>query len=273
MKVGCVIPARNEEKFVGKTIEAVKRQTIDIQPIILVDDNSTDNTGKTARKAGAEVIQGPDHKYEARTLRICETVNHGLMELPKGIQYVMIVGADDIIPSKWSASLIESMEKNENIVIASGVVAGSGPTRTPRGIRMVDYIWWKREHEPPGLYRELYCWESFLVFFAWWKGYSTYIDKDLVTVPQRATGSEISWQERGKGMRQCGADILQVFWRTLRLSYSSGLDSSINLMSSYLESEFEPDPWLVEFRKNLVKRRIEKRLKKFAGRLFPSIKG
>ncbi|XRO77709.1 glycosyltransferase family 2 protein [Methanocaldococcus sp. 10A] len=59
-KVSIVIPAYNEEKAIGKTIDLIKSTIEDIKnykfEIIVVNNNSTDNTEKIAKEKGAKVI-------------------------------------------------------------------------------------------------------------------------------------------------------------------------------------------------------------------------
>ena len=53
-KVSIIIPTLNEEKYIGKTIQRIKK--VGNYEIIVVD-KSDDNTGKIARKLGAKVIR------------------------------------------------------------------------------------------------------------------------------------------------------------------------------------------------------------------------
>lgn len=56
MKVSVVIPAYNEEKYIGSCLESLMHQQEAADEIIVVDNNSTDNTAKIARKFGVRVI-------------------------------------------------------------------------------------------------------------------------------------------------------------------------------------------------------------------------
>ena len=53
MKVSVVIPAYNEEKSILKLIKDFSKSYVD--EIIVVDNNSTDKTGKLAKKSGADI--------------------------------------------------------------------------------------------------------------------------------------------------------------------------------------------------------------------------
>ena len=45
-KISVIVPVYNDEKFLGKAIESLLRQTLSDIEIILVDDGSTDNSPK-----------------------------------------------------------------------------------------------------------------------------------------------------------------------------------------------------------------------------------
>jgi len=57
LKIFIVMPAFNEEKMVGKVIKALMKRGY--KNIVVVDDGSTDNTTKIAKKEGALVIGHP----------------------------------------------------------------------------------------------------------------------------------------------------------------------------------------------------------------------
>ena len=67
MKVSVIIPALNEEGIVGKTIKSVPADEIinagyDLE-IIVINNNSTDNTAQEAQEAGAKVILETNRGY------------------------------------------------------------------------------------------------------------------------------------------------------------------------------------------------------------------
>ncbi len=56
MRVSVVIPAYNEENFIGNCLKALKDQAVQPDEVIVVDNNSSDNTAKIAREMGATVV-------------------------------------------------------------------------------------------------------------------------------------------------------------------------------------------------------------------------
>ena len=55
MRVSVIVPAFNEEKFIASVIDVVKRCNI-VDEIIVVDNNSTDNTSNVALNCGVITI-------------------------------------------------------------------------------------------------------------------------------------------------------------------------------------------------------------------------
>ncbi|MFH7880971.1 MAG: glycosyltransferase [Candidatus Aenigmatarchaeota archaeon] len=56
MKIAVVIPLWNGEKVIGKTLASLKKQTLKVDKIIIVDNASTDNSVEFIRKNFPEVI-------------------------------------------------------------------------------------------------------------------------------------------------------------------------------------------------------------------------
>lgn len=61
MHVALIVPALNEEASIGPVLDAVPREQV--QRIIVVDNNSTDQTAAVAQRHGAEVIQEKRQGY------------------------------------------------------------------------------------------------------------------------------------------------------------------------------------------------------------------
>jgi glycosyltransferase involved in cell wall biosynthesis len=68
MQVSAIIPAYNEEGWVGKTVLAL-RELKEISEIIVVDDGSTDKTSFEAWNAGATVCRFSSNRGKSQALR------------------------------------------------------------------------------------------------------------------------------------------------------------------------------------------------------------
>ncbi|MFP4643923.1 MAG: glycosyltransferase [Spirochaetales bacterium] len=56
MRVSCIIPARNEEHRLAPLLASIAEQTYASAQVIVVDDDSSDNTASVARSYGAQVV-------------------------------------------------------------------------------------------------------------------------------------------------------------------------------------------------------------------------
>ncbi|MGQ9510296.1 MAG: glycosyltransferase family 2 protein [Thermaceae bacterium] len=56
MRLSVVIPAHNEEAYLPKALEALRRQTLPPDEIVVVDNASKDQTAQVARSFGARVV-------------------------------------------------------------------------------------------------------------------------------------------------------------------------------------------------------------------------
>lgn len=113
MKISFIIPARNEENYIGPTIESILKQPAElVKEIIVVNNNSADNTVKIASSYPS-----------VRVLE--ETVSGTNITRQRGVDaasgdIVAFVDADNMLPPDWSKICLEYLNK-------PGVVAVSGP--------------------------------------------------------------------------------------------------------------------------------------------------
>jgi glycosyltransferase involved in cell wall biosynthesis len=209
MEYDVVIPARNEEKYIEKTLQGLKRQSIPPNKIIVVNDGSFDLTSEIARRYADVVVDLPDRGYSALgTPEIPKVFNEGLKRVSPGTKYVLICGADAILPENFFEVIFSEMEKNPLMVIASGKLENDPAYEglPPRGTRVVRVDFWR---EVNGLrYPESLGWESWLIFKALQLGKQVERIPYLITDAQRPpskTGLKSAWS-RGRGMRLLGYD-------------------------------------------------------------------
>jgi len=239
--------------------------------MIVVDDHSTDNTAKIAsRYAKVTLAANPRHSAAAqrsRTLRICETINHGLAWVRHNTDYVLILGADAVIPEGYVERLIREMKRNPRLKIASGRVKGeSYKPDQPQGTRIVDYRWWLLEGERSGMYTPVAGWETRLLLWAIYKGYETKVYPSLEIEAQRPRGTATRWEERGEGMKTCGYNPLQVALRAARLAAALKPGAAAKLVKGYLNSKEEAAPWTRRANRYLLRRRLTRRLRRAAAK-------
>jgi glycosyltransferase involved in cell wall biosynthesis len=94
MFISVVVPAYNEEKYIGRCLEALCSQTFarDFYEIIVVDNNSTDRTAAIAQEMGATVV--------------CESIKGIGAARQRGAvaargEVIASTDADTIVPADW----------------------------------------------------------------------------------------------------------------------------------------------------------------------------
>ena len=114
--VSVVIPAYNHEKFIGAAVDSVLNQTVDDLELIVVDDGSTDQTGK--------IVQGyVDTRlsyYYQENQDAYNTINRGL-SLAKGA-YIAILNSDDVFTLNRLERLLEEQNMTDAACLISDVI-------------------------------------------------------------------------------------------------------------------------------------------------------
>ncbi len=113
MKVSVIIPAFNEEEFIGRCLGALIGQIEPADEIIVIDNNSSDNTSKICRRFDIKVVK-------EKTQGMIYARNRGFNEAKNNI--IARVDADVIVPFNWIKLIKENFKKKE-------IDALSGPVR------------------------------------------------------------------------------------------------------------------------------------------------
>ena len=114
-----VIPAYNEEKYIGDCLEYALRHK-DFFEIIVIDNASTDGTKKLVEKIAKE------HPHALGRLRVVTEMKKGLTRarergrLEARGNVIAYVDADTRMPEKWLGMVIHEFEKNKNLAVLSG---------------------------------------------------------------------------------------------------------------------------------------------------------
>lgn len=115
MKLSFVIPAYNEEKYIGDCLKSILKQT-EKSPhdteIIVVSNASTDRTEKIAGSF-------PGVKVIVEKIKGASAARHAGYEASTG-DLVANIDADVLLPDGWIDKVMEAFEKNPNLVGFSG---------------------------------------------------------------------------------------------------------------------------------------------------------
>ncbi|MEM3061766.1 MAG: glycosyltransferase family A protein [Candidatus Bathyarchaeia archaeon] len=191
VKVVAIIIARNEEENIPKVIDSLKQQTIGLDKIIVVNDGSTDNTGEIARRMGCSVLDLAYHEesFLGRP-ELAERLNAGLKLIEKHNQdYVLKLDADHTIPKDYVERIIDRMEKNPKLVVASGCIKGEPYSEfDPRGSGRIIKASWLREEFGGLRFPVCWGWEAYLLLKALKSGYEVKCFREVESEIKRRTG-------------------------------------------------------------------------------------
>lgn len=111
--ISVVVPVYNVEKYLHQSIESIINQTYKNLQIILVDDGSTDNSGKIcdeyAEKDSRITVIHQDNKGAGAAK------NTGL-DLVEG-EYLSLIDSDDYIEPEFYEKMLSAMKKNNSDVV------------------------------------------------------------------------------------------------------------------------------------------------------------
>jgi len=206
-KVAVVIIAKNEEEFIGKTIESLLSQELKPHRIILVNDGSTDKTEEIASGYKVEIVNRKNqNQFLQAKKELADTINDGLAKLENDneCEFVIKLDADIFLPVNYISEITKRMKSDPKIAVSSGIIENEYSV-VPRGAgRVVRLDFWKKI----GLkYPVNYGFEEYLLSKARMMGYATNVFSDLVMKTGRKTGSKFnpkSYYYYGLGFKALG---------------------------------------------------------------------
>nr|WP_302853132.1 glycosyltransferase [Methanosphaera stadtmanae] len=115
-KVSIVIPVYNVEKYIERCLKSILNQTLDSIEVIVIDDGSTDNSGKICDEFSTKYKNVKT--FHKRNGGVSSARNLGI-SIAKG-EYIGFVDPDDFIHVNMYKELYENAKKvNSDIAICS----------------------------------------------------------------------------------------------------------------------------------------------------------
>lgn len=125
MNFHIIIPAHNEEAYIGKTLESLTQQALLPKAVVVVNDNSTDNTQNIAedyasRYAWISVVNTKSSDEHLPGSKIIHAFNKGLATLKDDYDIICKFDADLIFPENYLEYLSKHFQTNDKLGMASG---------------------------------------------------------------------------------------------------------------------------------------------------------
>lgn len=114
--IDVVIPVYNVEKYIDRCMASVLNQTYKEINIILVDDGSTDNSGKICDRYEAEYNNVT--VYHKTNGGLSSARNYGIDK--STAEYISFVDSDDYINKHWFENLYQAIQKYDADMVCAG---------------------------------------------------------------------------------------------------------------------------------------------------------
>lgn len=124
-KIALIIPAYNESLYIIKTLDSLANQTYQYFEVIVVDDNSTDDTAFlvdefSKKHANFKLVKNKSEASHAPGTKVINAFLEGLKHSDLSADYVAKFDADLIFPPQYLDKIIKHFEKNERIGLIGG---------------------------------------------------------------------------------------------------------------------------------------------------------
>ena len=238
-----IVTCRDSEDNIHASLTSLKNQTLPPEYVIVVDDGSTDNTSNILTQIRQDwhslhVITHNDLGYDIS--RVVRNWNEAIMysrnkELPH-TTYHLIATDDTIYSPGYAKQLVDFMDKNTDIAIASGNYTKYVPEKPHGAGRFVRNTFFEQT-QWGGLYPELMGYESAILYESERMGYHYAIMIGAKYQHSRPLGTHHKFYEFGASMKTLGYHPVFVwgrFAKYLATGEMTGRMGAFNMIYYYL---------------------------------------
>lgn len=120
-----IIPAHNEADFISLTLDSIVSQTVLPKQVVVVNDNSTDNTGDIVRKYAKKhsfisLINNQSGTAHLPGSKVIQAFNKGYETLDTDYDFIIKLDADIILPNNYFETLIHHFKSDKKIGMVGG---------------------------------------------------------------------------------------------------------------------------------------------------------
>ena len=135
LQIWVVVPARNEAKYLFRVLQKIRRYT---SRIIVVDDGSTDNTARVARKCTPHVLVHRVNLGKGAALKTgCEYAFHHL-----GAGAVVFIDADDQHDPAELPLFFSAIQAENPVVLGARTFGRAMPWLKQGGNKVASWVVW-----------------------------------------------------------------------------------------------------------------------------------
>lgn len=153
MKYYIIIPAYNEEAFMGLTLQSLVEQTVLPTKLIVVNDNSTDKTAEIVSEFASQFpfIQLVNKKSDAIHLpgsKVIQAFQEGEKHIDENYDIIVKIDADLIFPKNYFETIIKHFQSDDRIGMVGGfcyIETRNKHIKSNKKNRVPEHLWQKNE--------------------------------------------------------------------------------------------------------------------------------
>ena len=202
MKYYIIIPAHNEGQFLTDALQSVVIQTLPPKRVVVVNDNSSDNTEQiidsfTAKYSYISKINAQSSTAHLPGSKVVNAFNKGLEQLDEDYDFIVKLDADIILPDSYFEKVTKIFSKDVKIGIAGGFAYeqdknGDWKLNHPMDkdhVRGAFKAYSKRCFRAIGGLKTAMGWDTVDELLAQYNGFNIYTDSDLQVKHLRPLGN------------------------------------------------------------------------------------
>ena len=276
-RVLVVIPARNEENAICRTINGLLSQTIPPELIIIVDDGSKDKTVKKIQEMTYKQVVVLERKNRIGgpsllgTPFMAQVFNVGFKYIKDkkiSYDYIMISGADSLYKNNYIESLIFEFNKDKQLVVTSGkhVNEQLNPDHVMGSGRMISKKFWEYyggEYPFPS-----YLWESGIIYTAQMLGLKVKSFSSIKSITLRQGGTNIDMFLYGYILRAIKYPFLITIGRAFKIGLKNNFRQTIRFLAGYFvkpRQRFQKDQEISQY---LAESFLQRKLKSIINKIL-----
>ncbi len=125
MKYYIIIPAHNEAQYIALTLESLVCQSVLPTKIVVVDDNSTDNTSDLVEAFATKypyvtIVKNKSEAIHLPGSKVVRAFQKGLETVDSNYDFIVKADADLIFPENYFETIIKTFQQDQTVGMAGG---------------------------------------------------------------------------------------------------------------------------------------------------------
>ena len=125
MKYYAIIPAHNEEAFIGVTLQSIAQQTVLPDKVVVVNDNSTDGTAAIVTQYAAQypwisLVNKSSDAVHLPGSKVIQAFLTGYETVDENYDIIVKLDADLILPPDYFEKVLNAFKQDDKVGMAGG---------------------------------------------------------------------------------------------------------------------------------------------------------